>query len=210
MRYDATHEYQSVTVQDGCESLLDVTTGRVAHGVDAEYFRRWQAGETEHVESNDNERISEYGATLHTPDAPADVTGAPRDYEAELAALWARLGAEANTRGWCDEYDAFAAEMNGPARPPRQWDYTMTFGLALDIRMNETDRPRDAFNASGTPRERRELQRTAVKARLARAAYWGEELTDAQLDAATSALLDYMGRDAGAIRAGDDAYQSQF
>lgn len=38
--------------------------------------------------------------------------------------LWAVLGEEANRRGWCSEYDDFAAKHGGPARPPRPRSWT--------------------------------------------------------------------------------------
>lgn len=118
--FDATRSYDIATLRDGCEAVIDLTDGATAHGVNREEFERWQREGHSWSFGNDDIREETRGE-LYRPGATAEeVEEAPRDFEAELTALWAALGQEANSRGWCGEYDQFAADHNGPARPPRQ------------------------------------------------------------------------------------------
>lgn len=137
MRYDPTHEYQSVTLSDGCDSIFDVTSGMVAHGVSVSYFREWQRGDVEEIEFSDGEEIREYDETLHTPDAPADVILTAEPERTDLDALWIALGEEANRRQWCEEYDAFARLHGGPARPLRQRTYTVNLRVPVVLTITE-------------------------------------------------------------------------
>lgn len=73
-------------------------------------------------------------------DAPAEV-----DWKARYDETWAALGEEANRRQWCGEYDQFAAQVGGPARPPRMTRSSVRIGLSVNVEHPENVTGRDHF-----------------------------------------------------------------
>lgn len=56
----------------------------------------------------------------------------------DLDGLWAALGKEANDRGWCSEYDAFAAQHGGPARPERMTRRAVRIAMPVYIEVPQS------------------------------------------------------------------------
>lgn len=92
---------------------------------------------------------------------------------ATLDEVWARLGKEANERGWCSEYDQLARELGGPERPARMRTYTVYARVPVSVEMPEhADGPRAAIEA-WVANDRRGAQR-ALAARITELAAGGQ------------------------------------
>lgn len=77
---------------------------------------------------NSNER----GGSWQNPPVWDDPEEEP-DYKALYEAMAARVGKEANDRGWCSEYDDIASEEGWPARPPREVSYRSYLRVELQF-----------------------------------------------------------------------------
>lgn len=95
------------------------------------YVREW--------ETLTDEEVAAYDADLSKPVAARESATA----EERLAALWEALGKEANERGWCSEYDQFAARHGGPERPV-EWNVH----VRLSVRVPR-EHVRDGYAGSG-------------------------------------------------------------
>lgn len=60
------------------------------------------------------------------------------DWEAMFHYTWKVLGEEANRRGWCDDYDAFARAHGGDPRPARVIPRNVTVRLTVSVPENAT------------------------------------------------------------------------
>lgn len=183
--FDPTRSYDLVTLVDGCPAIRDNSDGLIAHGMSKDDFERWQSSpET-------------WNFTDSAVDSRVDVIELYRPSEsvtarAELDALWAALGQEANTRGWCDEYDAFAEKHGGPARPPRRYNYTMPFRINLDVNLTESDTPREQWDALSNL-EKREAIKIAITRRMQNAIdSYGLSLTPNAYDVLAESISRYV------------------
>lgn len=83
----------------------------------------------------------------------------------DLDGLWAALGKEANDRGWCSEYDAFAAQHGGPARPERTVPRMIRVAMPVEVQVPERLRYaedndiRDYYNGLDWAAKREPIQR---------------------------------------------------
>lgn len=87
----------------------------------------------------------------------------PERAAATLEEVWARLGKEANERGWCSEYDELARQLGGPERPARMRSYTVYARVPVSVEIPEHADGSAAAVDAWVRGDRRAAQRTLAE-----------------------------------------------